>query len=600
MGIDSMDTNYEAYEERNDITITERNSQSAVTANETAKGTANENTDKAISGSDDTSTHAHTPNASTHIPDRAWVTRAKKTIDQWAYIMLRDADNHDIDWEWVRSLDLEHGIGVANPTDLEPGAASNVHDLLKEDLAIRDRLEAIIAKMSMTFMRDFDRRITTYELPRALAYADRRLNDQIALLRDRGVAEGLWTITDEERERVTVPVLHAVDVGPFTEDDLADIQDHTAEIVNARAEQRKADREKREAARHDKQMALFEADEKHYGSVEVGPDESAPADSSSDTNSADDLIEGQAIINDDNPAVPDPAIPSIGQVDADETAVSEARYEQSRHAAATHVAARAAAAPKDYWREVYLPGRDVDKVMGIDLETNGTEPYRAYIIDVGFEYMNMRSPRPEDASGSSYEYNKDYYESGDAYDQHRYSFDVTPQAAQHGNEFIIQLTGIDIRQRTGGLHPLFDEDPQAQADLLRRLTAQPFVAHMATFEHSFFMLNVAGYAEAYRNGHVTIIDTLPMSRLWDEGSVPCEGHPDGDNTLDAYAKRQGALRTDDSERHLGLEDTHIMLLAMKHHLTQLKAEARGPWGPGGKAGVGGKRIINRHRNNWRH
>lgn len=553
----------------------------------------NQNQDNNLNVTDaDTAAATNTPAATAPV-DRTWLTKAKDTIAQWAYIMLKDADDHDIDWDWVRSLDLEHGIGVAQPVDLEPGAASNVHDLLKADLAIRDRLEAIIAKMSMVFMRDFDRHIKTYELPRALAYADRRLTDQIDLLRDRGVAEGLWTVTDEDRERVTVPVLHAVEGGLLTDDDLADVQDRTAEIVNARAEQRKADREKREAAKHERQMALFAADEKQYGSVEAGPDESAPADSSSDANSADDLIEGPQVINDDNPAVP-----SIEQVRTNETAVPEMRYEKSRHAAAEHVAARQAAAPKDYWREVYLPGRDVDNVMGIDLETNGTEPYRAYIIDVGFEYMNMKSPRPT-ALPDDYRYDKDYYESGDAYDQHRFSFGVTPEAARHGNAFIIQLTGIDISQRTGAEFPLFDEDPAAQADLLHRLTSQPFVAHMATFEHSFFMLNVAGYAEAYRNGHVTIIDTLPMSRLWDEGSIPCEGHPDGDNTLDAYAKRQGALHEDDAERHLGLEDTHIMLLAMKHHLTQLKAEARGPWGPGGKAGVGGKRIVNYRRRSWR-
>ncbi|WP_236034326.1 DNA polymerase III subunit epsilon [Bifidobacterium saguinibicoloris] len=520
--------------------------------------------------------------------DRSWLTEAKEGISQWSYIMLKDADGNDIDWDWVRSLDLEHGIGVASPDDYEPGATSSAHDLLKANLGIRDRLEAIIAKMSMTFMRDFDRRIKTYDLPRALAYADRRLNDQIALLRDRGIAEGLWTVEDEERERVTVPVLTAAKDGVVVDD----IQDRTAEIVNARAEQRKADRAKREAARLHREHALFEADEVKDGSVEAGPDESAPADSSSDQGSPDYLIEGQPVINDDNPAVP-----SVEQVNRDETAVPEARFEKSRHAAAEHVAAREAARPKDYWREVFLPGRDVDKVMGIDLETNGTEPYRAYIIDVGFEYMNMKSPRPADAP-TGYEYDKDYYEGGDAYDQHRFSFGVTDEAARHGNPFIIQLTGIDIRQRVGIDYPMFDEDQTAQADLLKRLTAQPFVAHMATFEHSFFMLNVKGYAEAYRNGHVTIIDTLPMSRLWDEGSIPSEEHPDGDNRLDAYAKRQGALREDDAERHLGLEDTHIMLLAMKHHLKQLQVEARGPWGPNGKAGVGGKRIVSRRRH-WR-
>ncbi|WP_181281233.1 DNA polymerase III subunit epsilon [Bifidobacterium callitrichos] len=532
---------------------------------------------------------ARTVNGIGAVVDRSWLNEAKTSIDQWAYIMLRDADDHDIDWEWVRSLDLEHGIGVASPADYETGAASNVHDLLKADLEIRDRLEAIIAKMSMTFMRDFDRHIATYELPRALAYADRRLNDQIQLLRDRGIAEGLWTVADEDRQRVTVPVLTAArqDVN------VDDIQDRTAEIVNARAERRKADRAKREEARRHREQALFEADEVTYGSVEAGPDESAPADSSSDQGSPDYLIEGQPVINDDNPAVP-----TIEQVNRDETAVPEERFEKSRHAAAEHVAEHAAARPKDYWREVFLPGRDVDKVMGIDLETNGTEPARTYIIDVGFEYMNMRSPRPADAP-TGYRYDKDYYEDGDAYDQHHWSFGVTPEAARHGNPFIIQLTGIDIKERVGDSYPLFDEDPEAQAELLKRLTSQPFVAHMATFEHSFFMLNVKGYAEAYRNGHVTIIDTLPMSRLWDEGSIPSEDHPDGDNRLDAYAKRQGSLHEDDSERHLGLEDTHIMLLAMKHHLTQLKAEARGPWGPGGKAGVGGKHIVNYHRRHWR-
>lgn len=93
------------------------------------------------------------------------------------------------------------------------------------------------------------------------------------------------------------------------------------------------------------------------------------------------------------------------------------------------------------------------------------------------------------------------------------------------------------------------------------------------------MLNVAGYAESYRAGNITIIDTLPMSRRWDEGSIPDDEHPHGNNTLDAYAKRQGALDASKSERHLGLEDTHIMLVAMKHHLGVLHAEGAGRGAP---------------------
>ena len=87
-------------------------------------------------------------------------------------------------------------------------SARQLHDLLKLDLAIRDRLESILAQCNTTFMTDFDRLIASYRLPRALAYANRRLCDEIAILREIGAQMRLWTITQERRERVTVPVLH--------------------------------------------------------------------------------------------------------------------------------------------------------------------------------------------------------------------------------------------------------------------------------------------------------------------------------------------------------------------------------------------------------
>ena len=54
------------------------------------------------------------------------------------------------------------------------------------------------------------------------------------------------------------------------------------------------------------------------------------------------------------------------------------------------------------------------------------------------------------------------------------------------------------------------------------------------------------------------------------------------------ASFKGALDSAHNERHLGLEDSHIMLVAMKHHLAALKAQGKGPWGSTGRAGVGGK------------
>ena len=485
----------------------------------------------------------------------SWLEDAKQDIGQWLASMPNNADNQPIDWQWVSSLDLRNGIGVAARQHIDlldvlrsaPSPqlpARQLHDLLKDDLAIRDRLEPIIAQCNSTFMMDFDRLIASYRLPRALAYANRRLCDEIAVLRRIGVEMGLWTVAEERRERVTVPVLHPGSVPASGEVALDDIQDRTAEIVNGRAARRAAERNQKRASDYAMSRANLSGVTSPGGSTLFGQ--------------------------------------GAGQSDAYGETSQTSESAQNR---------RLAEYRKSDWRDAYLPGRDVDQVMGIDIETTGTDPARVYIIDVGFEYMNMVSPRPAGAP-TGYRYEQGYYEAGDAYGQSRLSFGVPAENATLGNPLIRDLTGIDVSQRASGFR-LFDEWPEAQIGLLQRLEQQPYVAHNARFEHGFFMLNVAGYAESYRSGNITIIDTLPMSRRWDEGSVPDDEHPYGVNTLDAYAKRQGALNPTKSERHLGLEDTHIMLVAMKHHLGVLRAEGRGPWGAGGKSGVGGKRCGRR-------
>lgn len=453
--------------------------------------------------------------------DDDWLMRAHGDIDQWAAVMDVDADDRPIDWNWVRTLDLVHGVGVATVHDCDTGASSDVHDLLRRDLMIRDRLEAILTCCDRVFMTDYDRLIPSYRLPRALAHANRRLNDEINLLRDRGVAEGLWTVAYEHRERVTVPVLQAAEGAPAVDD----IQDRTAELVNGRAERRKRAREQRGAG--DRLMVAANLE----GAIAAGG------------------------------AAADEGTTAASPIGSD-------------------------------WRDVYLPGRGLDAVMGVDIETTGTDPLRDYIIDVGFEYMNMVTPRPQDAPAGM-PYVDSSYQAGDAYGQARLGFGVTRANAWHGNETIRNLTGIDVKMRSSSQWRLFDEWPQAQRGLLMRLEQQPFVAHNANFEHRFFLHNVAGYAESYRAGHIVIIDTMPMSRRWDEGSASSEAHPYGDNSLESYAKRQGALPGDSSERHLGLEDAHIMLVAMKRHLTALREAHRGPWGPDGVSGTGGKRAKGR-------
>lgn len=463
-----------------------------------------------------------------------WLNKAQQDIDVWRQLMPVDAQGRAINWDWIRSLDLKRGIGRATESDLSLGTSTDLHALLKWDYAVRNTIESILAQCSTTFMMDFDRKLSSYRLPRALAYANRRLNDEICRLIDKGATEQLWTVSSEKRGRATVTVLTPTATCPFS---LDDIQDDTDTMLEARTEYRNTVQRNKQHGYQNRQ---------NYSRTYTG--------TSAATNSPNHRY-------------------------ANNTSASYGNKSNAQN--------------QSDWRNAYLPGRDVDVVMGIDIETTGTDPARDYILDIGFEYMNMISPKPLNVM-TGYRYEQTYYEEGDAYGQSRLSLGVPWNNALHGNPLILSITGIDVRTRgpQSGL-TIFDEYDNAQQVLLYRLRQVPYVAHNATFEHNHFMLNIAGYAESYRNGEITIIDTLPMSKQWDPGSAPDEEHPYGNNTLDGYAKRQGALADDKKERHLGLEDAHIMLVAMKHHLNTLHAMGQGPWGPGGIAGIGGKHCKRR-------
>ena len=200
--------------------------------------------------------------------DSAWLETAKDDIAQWAIVMTKDADDNPIDWRWVRSLDLFDGLGHAAGDNPTPKA---IHDALKADYAVRDRLEPIIAQCSTAFMTDFDRIIASYRLPRALAYVNRRLNDTINTLLDAGERRHLWKVSRERQGRGMAAVLKpyssaTADPNQGTLDaeaegadgfagtvdiTLDDIQDRSAAILNARAERRRAKREQSHAGRVD-------------------------------------------------------------------------------------------------------------------------------------------------------------------------------------------------------------------------------------------------------------------------------------------------------------------------------------------------------------
>jgi DNA polymerase III epsilon subunit-like protein len=179
----------------------------------------------------------------------------------------------------------------------------------------------------------------------------------------------------------------------------------------------------------------------------------------------------------------------------------------------------------------------VPNVVGIDLETTGLSPIRNWVIDAGLEYIDLDTDN-------------------EPFDSYRSHYGVSSKRYELGNptEFVSQINITELKD----VEPL-ETDHEAQEFLLSALTSRPFVAHNARFENSFFMQNIEGYAEARRAGRIRIIDTQKLSRRLDPREE--EG-----NSLEAYAHRWNGLEASEQERHLGLEDTHIMLLAMRNHL----------------------------------
>ena len=384
---------------------------------------------------------------SSAVQGRADWNDAKNDIGMWSGSLSKDFDGNSIDWDFIRGLDLENGIGVGT------NAADPIQGL-RHDYEVRAKTDSVIRAMQNAWMYDRQHRLTDFRLPRGLARAARRLNDEIDYLKP------------------------------------------------------------------------------------IAGEQNLPHDP------LDDIMEERKRRN------------------------SERRASQG--------------SPSYDWRARFLPGRDVSKVVGIDLETSGLDPIYDYVIDAGWEYMDMSDDSDSHEGESRNIYTDSRYSAEGAYGQHRESYGLSDLRSSMGND-TEDVSGISAEDLAG--HKPLDDDPDAQKRLLHALTSAPFVAHNANFEHHHFMLNVAGYAEAYRAGKVTIIDTLAMSVKW--------GHYDdiegkSNNKLDTYAKRFGGLSADGSERHLGLEDSHIMLVAMKNHLRSLKEHDQGPWGVDGKAGVGGK------------
>ncbi len=175
------------------------------------------------------------------------------------------------------------------------------------------------------------------------------------------------------------------------------------------------------------------------------------------------------------------------------------------------------------------------KFVGIDIETTSTSPDRGYIVNVGWEIMELaEGAEPTDATSVFCGLPEQYEETG------------VPLAEIH------KITWNDV----SGKKP-FREDKELQKALLKVLKSHPFMAHNAAFEDSWLKLHLDGYAEARKEGKIVPIDTRDICRALDPEVrfMSWEAKP---ASLEAWAQRRGVLAADEAERHLGLDDTDLM------------------------------------------
>ena len=173
--------------------------------------------------------------------------------------------------------------------------------------------------------------------------------------------------------------------------------------------------------------------------------------------------------------------------------------------------------------------------VGVDIETTSNSPDRGYIINVGWETMEL-------ADGA------------EAHDSESYFCGIPDQYEEEGVPLaeIHKIEWADV----AGKKP-FREDAELQEKLLKALKSHPYLAHNAAFEDAWFLLNLPGYAEARKAGKIVPIDTRDLCRSLDPEVkfMSWEAHP---ASLEAWAQRRGTLAADEAERHLGLDDTDLM------------------------------------------
>ncbi|OFK24796.1 DNA polymerase III subunit epsilon [Olsenella sp. HMSC062G07] len=184
-------------------------------------------------------------------------------------------------------------------------------------------------------------------------------------------------------------------------------------------------------------------------------------------------------------------------------------------------------------------------VCGIDIETTDRDPARGYIINVGLEFMDLSPKAKPEHPFSGYCGIPDIY-----------ADKGVPLA------FVHHISWEDLE----GKRPL-RQNKKMQRAILAALEMYPYMAHNASFEDSWFMLQIDGYAEARKAGRVVPIDTRDICRRIDPEykTLPHDSRP---AALESWALRRGTLKRHQKETHLGLEDVDLMFRTVQAEFSE--------------------------------
>lgn len=182
-------------------------------------------------------------------------------------------------------------------------------------------------------------------------------------------------------------------------------------------------------------------------------------------------------------------------------------------------------------------------VLGIDIETSSLRPERGYILNVGWELMEL-TPTATPFDGCT-------------------EFCNLPVCYRNRPVPLSHIHHITWQNLNGTLP--FRENTALHKTLLSLFKKYPVLAHNAAFEDSWFSLHLPGYLEERLKGKIIIIDTRDICRALDS-EVARMSYRDKPAALENWARRRGVLAEHENEVHQGLDDTDLMLRCVQAQL----------------------------------